>query len=136
MLNRLEYRVPFSETDAMGIVHHANYPLYFERGRVELLRELGRPYAELVERGLHFPVLSMNLEYRKPARFDDILIIKTHVGEISKTRLRFDYKIHSNPNDTLLVQGSTEHCCVNETLRPVAIPTEEFTLLSKALEKI
>ena len=66
MVYKIRYRIPFSETDAMGIVHHSNYARYFERGRIELLRELDLPYARLMEGGCHFPVLEMHTIFRKP----------------------------------------------------------------------
>lgn len=131
MVSRLDYRVPFSETDAMGIVHHSNYPRYFERGRVELLRELGRPYSAMVERGLHFPVLRIDATFRRPARFDDVLMIETRIKEITKTRLIFDYRILAKNGEAVLTEGWSEHCCVNAELKPVAIPKEEYELLTK-----
>src|SRR3954447_11243128 len=74
------HRVCVAETDMMGIVHHANYVLLFERGRLEFLRRRGLPYKEMVERGFHMPVVELNLRYRKPAHFDDLLWLQTRLG--------------------------------------------------------
>src|SRR5688572_33014232 len=88
-----EQRVGVADTDLMGIVHHANYVLYFERGRLEYMRRRGMPYKEMVERGLHMPVVELAIRYRKPAHFDDLLRVTTRLGALSRVTVRFDYSV-------------------------------------------
>src|SRR5690606_33060776 len=122
----LTYRVPFSETDAMAIVHHSNHPRYMERGRVELLRLTGLTYTEIVKKGLNFPLTELKVSYKKPLVFDDVILVETTLTEITKTRLSFAYrifpgaeltpsKISDRPFEGVpAVLGETFHCCVNE----------------------
>jgi len=87
------HRVSVADTDMMGIVHHANYVLLFERGRLEYLRRRGLPYKDMVGRGLHMPVVELNVRYRKPAQFDDLLCVETRLGALSRVTVRFNYVI-------------------------------------------
>jgi len=152
---RLFYRVPFSETDGMNIVHHSNHAKYLERGRVEFLRLIGFGYSKVVEQGFHFPVLELSCKYLRPIPFDSVLMIETHFSQLTKTRLRFDYKIFQapgndhvpesylsknnfadeNPQEKPFFSGHSEHCCVNNSGRPIAIPQNIFELLNTAAKK-
>lgn len=143
MIQSLYYRVPFSETDAMGIVHHCNHGLYFERGRVEFLRMIDMPYAQIVARGLHFPVLALNTEYKKPLRFDEILAIETRIQSLSRVRLNFEYRIHvvdhlqnsdwrdKHREGKAAAIAISQHCCTNEAGRPVEIPSDVLERMQK-----
>ncbi len=140
---RLTYRVPFSETDAMGIVHHANHPKYLERGRVEFLRLTDFSYVDIVKSGFHFPLTEMNVSYKKPILFDDVILIETAVAEVSKVRMTFSYKIFSisalrEPQLSTeafdgrpLAVGETFHCCTNESGRPVEMPAALYDCMLK-----
>ena len=140
---KLFYRIPFSETDAMKIVHHCNHPKYFERGRVEFLRLAGFDYLRMTQEGFHFPVTSLIVNYKRPLIFDDVLLIETNISELTKTRLNFSYKIfktnelalpnisaEKNPG-TPLVTGESHHCCVRDDGRPVEIPSAVYEALLK-----
>lgn len=128
---RLYYRIPFSETDAMKIVHHSNHARYLERGRIEFLRLVGYDYAEVMKRGLHFPVTELNIEYKKPLVFDQVILIETAVSLLTRVRLNFAYKVYpvaelAAPSlSTEPFQGKPSflgesfHCCVNDDGRPV-----------------
>lgn len=118
-----EIRVRYAETDQMGYVYYGIYATYFEVGRVELVRSMGVSYAELEEQHqIMMPVLNLQVEYLKPARYDQLLKLTTHLLEIPTLRLRFRYELHS-PADELLVRGATELVFVHkETLRPVRPP--------------
>lgn len=130
---RLTYRVPFSETDAMGIVHHSNHARYLERGRVEFMRLIGFGYSEVVKRGFHFPLTDMKISFKQPLQFDDVILIETEVSEMSRVRLNFSYRIFtgaelgpsslsSEPWPGIpAVIGETFHCCTNENGKPVKI---------------
>jgi acyl-CoA thioester hydrolase len=122
-------RVCVAETDMMGIVHHANYVAYFEKGRLEYLRRRGLPYKEMVERGYHMPVVELNLRYRKPAHFDDLLSVETRLGALSRVTVRFNYtvsrpKLESREPPELLVEGHILLACVDENNRPRPLPED------------
>jgi acyl-CoA thioester hydrolase len=127
----LTYRVPFSETDAMGIVHHANHPKYMERGRVEFLRLAGLGYTEIVKQGFHFPLTDLQVSYKKPLFFDQAILIETSISKVTRMRVSFEYRIFTGQelsapaltteprSGVPAVLGETFHCCVNEQGRPV-----------------
>jgi acyl-CoA thioester hydrolase len=115
-MHRLELRPLFGDVDVMNIVYYGNYLKFFEQGRAELMRDAGRPYAELADNGLHLPVTEAYLRYRKGARYDELIEVQTTVAWIKKASLRFDYKIVSNSNPSggiELVTGYTTHACVD-----------------------
>ena len=76
MYHEMTYRVPYADTDRMGVVYHANYLVYFERGRNEMLRDAGLPYSEMDRRGVIFPVSEAFCRYHAPARYDDLKIVR------------------------------------------------------------
>jgi acyl-CoA thioester hydrolase len=113
-------RVPYAHVDQMGFVYYANYFLYFEMARAELLREAGMPYTDMERRGVMLPVVTAKCEYKKPAHFDDLLNIETRCAEINGTRLRIEYVITRGAS--VIVTGYTEHVCMSlegKVLRPV-----------------
>jgi YbgC/YbaW family acyl-CoA thioester hydrolase len=134
---RLYYRIPFSETDAMKIVHHSNHAKYLERGRIEFLRLTGLDYVSIMKRGFHYPLVEIRTVFKKPLVFDEVILIETAIVEVSRARLDFAYKIYSVPELAMpslskeafeggkpSVLGETFHCCVNDEGRPVAADAE------------
>lgn len=105
-------RVRYVETDQMGIVYNSNYLIWFEVGRTELFRQLGLPYRLFEEQGLGLAVIEATCRYRKPARYDEELIITTVAEEMSARKVVFSYKIHKE--DLLLAEGSTVHYFINK----------------------
>lgn len=121
-------RVGVADTDLMGIVHHANFIRYFESGRLEYMRRRGMPYKRMVDRGLHMPVVELDVRYRKPARFDDLLCVTTRVGALTRVTVRFDYVISrlepaAEPREALC-SGHVLLACVDDANRPRALPDE------------
>lgn len=100
-VHEIQVRVRYSETDQMGVVYHGNYIPYFEIGRVEWLRDKGVSYKLLEESGIALPIVSMHLNYKKPARYDDLLTVKTKFKSHSSVKIEFDCEIH-NENQELL----------------------------------
>ena len=88
-----QVRVRYSETDQMGVVYHGNYAQYFEMGRVEWLRNTGISYKWMEENGVMLPVVSLNMNFKKPARYDDLLRIKTILKSQSSVKIEFDYEL-------------------------------------------
>ena len=116
-------RVRYGETDQMGYCYYGNYASYFEVGRVETLRELGHSYKELEESGIMLPVSHFEIDYIKPAFYDDELKVTTIISELKGARLFFDYEIH-NASDALICKGKTTLVFVSkENMRPISAPT-------------
>ncbi len=118
--NTLLYRVPYADVDQMGYVYYANYLIYFERGRNELLRNFGLPYVELEERGIMLPVIEAHCEYKKSANYDDQLSIIACAEEIKGIRAKLSCEIFRR--DELLAYGYTWHVSVNSQGRPCKMP--------------
>lgn len=115
-------QVPFFDTDAMGIVHHANYVRYLELARVRLLEEHQRPYTDWLARGLHFAVTRVEIDYRRAARFDDRIAVSAWVRWVRGASLAIGYALESRGET--LVTGFTEHAMVDDAGRPRRIPRE------------
>lgn len=94
-------RVRYAETDQMGVVYHGNYAQYFEMGRVEWLRNIGVSYKWMEENGIMLPVVSLTINYKKPARYDDLLTVKTIFKSQSSVKIDFDYEIYNEKNELL-----------------------------------
>ena len=118
--HQLTVRVNYHETDGQRRLHHANYLNYFERGRVEMLRDAGTSYRELEDTGLMLVVSEMNVRYHSAAEFDDELVLTTHLIEIRKVRLAHRYQIHRG--EELLVDADSIIACVDSTGRPTRLP--------------
>lgn len=120
--NEISIRVRYGETDQMGIVHHGNYPLYLEMGRTEWLRELGISYREMEESGIMLPVISMSLNYKKSARYDEVVKVKTQLKKTPTVKIEFDYTI-TNLQGEILVEASTTLAFIDmKTMKPIRAP--------------
>ena len=119
----LAHRVSYGETDAMGVVYHAEYIHFFERSRGELCRENGLGYREVEAAGIMLPVKEVECRYRIPARYDDLLWIHARITEWRRASMRFEYKIYDESRTKVMCEGSTLHACVNREGRPVPMPT-------------
>ena len=115
-------RVRYAETDQMGVVYHGNYAQYFEMGRVEWLRNLGISYKWMEENGVMLPVVSLELNYKKPARYDDVLRIKTKLKSQSTVKIEFDYEIFNEQNQLLTTGYSMLVFVDMKTGRPIIPP--------------
>jgi acyl-CoA thioester hydrolase len=131
MPEMLRVRVAFADTDAMGVVWHGNYLRWFEMARTELMRPTELPYPALVGRGIHLPVIEALVRYRKPARYDDLLIVRIGRIHAGGVRLRIDYRIECGA--ALIVDGHTEHAFTDAAglvIRPPRDVRVIFALLS------
>ncbi len=116
-------RVRYAETDQMGVVYHGNYAQYFEMGRVEWLRNLGVSYKWMEENGVMLPVVSLEMNYKKPARYDDLLTVKTILKSQTSVKIEFDYEIY-NEEKQLLTTGYSMLVFVDmKTGRPMVPPS-------------
>lgn len=120
--DKIEFRVRYGETDQMSYVYHGNYAAYFEIGRTEWLRKLGVSYKDMEENGIMLPVINLNTNYVKPAKYDDILTLKTTLNKIPTAKIIFDFEIR-NSSDELLTTATAILVFVNMTTnRPTRIP--------------
>lgn len=124
-VSEISVRVRYNETDQMGYVHHANYALFYELGRTDMFRKLGLPYSELEARGVMLPVFSLNVNYLKPAFYDDKIIIKTYLRKMPKVKLIFDYEIFNEQGD-LLNRGDTTLAFIKKESREIMRPPRFF----------
>ncbi len=113
MINKhsTEIRVRYNETDAMGFLHHSNYLCYFEVGRTELFRAQGGNYRRMEELGLFFVVAKLEVRYRRPARYDDLLRLDTEIVRVTPAKLEHSYKLLRG--EELLAEASSVIACVN-----------------------
>jgi acyl-CoA thioester hydrolase len=127
-------RVRYQETDQMGFVYYSNYFVYFEMGRIEFLRNLGFSYSELEKENIFLAVIDAHCKYKAPARFDDLLIIKTWLSKMKYARVEFCYEIRREGEEKLIAEGSTVLACLDENRRPRTIPDKiKNTVTSKNL---
>ncbi|NHF59322.1 acyl-CoA thioesterase [Flavobacteriaceae bacterium TP-CH-4] len=120
--NEISFRVRYSETDQMGVVYHGNYAQYLEMGRVEWLRQFGISYKSMEERGVMLPVISLHVDFRKSAVYDDLLRVRTRLIKIPTVKIEFEFEIYNEKNE-LLVEARTVLAFIDrQTNRPIRCP--------------
>lgn len=121
-IHEFNVRVRYSETDQMGVVYHGNYAQYFEMGRVEWLRNMGVSYKWMEENGVMLPVVSLTMNYKKPARYDDLLTVKTIFKSQTSVKIEFDYEIYNEKEELLTIAHSVLVFVDMKTGRPMTPP--------------
>ncbi|HNX95818.1 MAG TPA: thioesterase family protein [Holophaga sp.] len=124
-------RVRYAETDAMGIVHHATYPVWMELGRSDFLRELGQSYTEWEAQGVMMSVAELSLKYRAPARYDELVEVRTRLKEATRRKVVFAYDI--TRDGTRLVEGESVHLVTGPDGRARTMPDHLLEWIRKAL---
>ncbi len=132
-------RVRYAETDQMGVVYYANYLVWFEIGRVELLRSLGLAYSQMeTDHGLILPVIEATCRYRSPARYDDEILIETRPSLLRGSVLKFAYRILRKAQDgkepQLLAEGETVHVVCDEHFQRQPMPEKYTTALRSLMD--
>lgn len=126
----LKIKVNFFDTDAMAVVHHANYFKWFEMARIEFLREAGITLNELMNDGIVFPITDVSCKYRASAHFDDIVRIETVPAELTKVKMSFNYKVYRDSDDKLLAEGFTQNLFTSlESGRIIKLPETYYRRL-------
>lgn len=121
--HQVRFRVRYAETDQMGVVHHANYLVWMEVGRVELVRQRGFNYKDLEhEAGLFLSVVEVHCRYIYPARYDDEINVETKLLRANARLMEFGYDIRSASPDRLLATGVTKHMWLSRDMRPARLP--------------
>jgi acyl-CoA thioester hydrolase len=135
-VNETRLRVRYAETDQMGIVYHSNHFIWFEVGRVELMRQLGFSYREM-ESGdnCFFAVAEANCRYRAPIRYDEEVIVRTRLLNVRESVVHFGYELRRAEDNALLAEGETTHIATDANMKITAIPTKYMNALRAAAGK-
>ena len=113
-----ELTVRYAETDRMGIVHHSNYPVWYEVARTKLIKEMGLSYSKLEEQGLILPLLEMQSRFIKPATYEDVLLVTARITKFSIVKLTVEYEAFMKSTGELINTGSTVHALVEKDMKP------------------
>jgi acyl-CoA thioester hydrolase len=132
MRSTTQIRVRYAETDAMGIVHHATYPIWMELGRSDFLRELGQSYSEWEAQGVMMSVAEIRVKYRSPARYDELVEVRTRLADASRRKVVFAYEILRD--GTRLVEGESVHLVTGTDGRARTMPDALFEFIQSGLE--
>ncbi len=132
-IHETHIRVRYAETDAMGIVHHSNYIIWFEVGRTELMATRGYTYAEFEKKGYYLVVSEVGARYARPARYGEDIILRTYVSEVKTRAVRFEYEILEAESRQSLVTGFTRHILTDHQGRVRKFPPDMMTLLKEAV---
>lgn len=126
-------RVRYAETDQMGVVYHANHFVWFEVGRVELLRQLGFSYRDMEENdGCFIAVVDARCRYKTPARYDDEVIVRTHLRNVRESLVHFGYELVRVSDGMLLAEGETTHIVTDADMRTRTIPEKYMQAFRQA----
>ena len=128
-IDEIQIRVRYGETDQMGVVYHGNYALYLEAGRIEWLRKLGISYKSMEENGIMLPVVSLNINYKKSAGYDDVINVKTQLKNIPTAKIEFEYEITNDKGEIITSANTTLVFIDMKTNRPVRAPQYILDLL-------
>ncbi|MFK5972751.1 MAG: thioesterase family protein [Flavobacteriaceae bacterium] len=120
--NKISFRVRYAETDQMGVVYHGNYPQYLEMGRVEWLRSLGISYSNMEKNGIMLPVVSLRMNFIKPAIYDDLITVRTILLKKPLVKIEFDYIIFNEANDVLVEANTVLAFMDMKRKRPIRCP--------------
>ncbi|HEA22419.1 hypothetical protein LCGC14_1283300 [marine sediment metagenome] len=120
--NKISFRVRYAETDQMGVVYHGNYAQYLEMGRVEWLRSFGISYKSMEEKGIMLPVISLSVNYKKSAVYDDLITVETHLKKLPMVKIEFDFKIYNEQQEILATANTVLAFLDKKTNRPIKCP--------------
>jgi len=136
LVSETKIRVRYAETDKMGVVYHSNFIVWFEVGRVEMLRQLGFRYRDMErEDDCHIAVADARVRYKAPARYDDEITIRTRLKNVRDSLLQFGYEIVRVEDGMLLAEGETTHIVVDSKFEKSALPQKYLKAFAKAAGK-
>ncbi|WP_067035504.1 acyl-CoA thioesterase [Allomuricauda sp. CP2A] len=121
-INSYSFRVRYAETDQMGVVYHGNYTQYLEMGRVEWLRALGVTYKSMEDNGIILPVISLHINYKKSALYDDLITVVTQLKSKPLVKIEFDYKVYNESKELLATAHTVLAFMDKKTNRPIKCP--------------
>jgi acyl-CoA thioester hydrolase len=126
-------RVRYAETDQMGVVYHANHFIWFEVGRVEFMRQMGLSYVDMEKEGCHMPVVDARCRYKSPARYDDEIIVRTHIKYVRQSMVQFGYDLLRASDGEVLAEGDTTHILIDAQMNKVPIPEKCMKVFQEAM---
>ena len=136
VISESRLRVRYAETDQMGVVYHSNYFIWFEVGRVDLLRELGFTYREMErEDGCYIAVVDARCRYKAPARYDDEILVRTHLKTVRESVVHFGYEALRISDGTLLAEGETTHIVTDADMKIKPIPAKYLNVFRSAVAR-
>jgi len=130
-VNETEIVVRYVETDKMNIVHHSNYLIYFEVGRTEFITKCGMSYSDMEKEGIMIPLMESNCKYIQGARYEDKLIIKTWIEELSPVKVIFNYLVVREIDQIEIAKGATKHAFVNNDFKIINLKKRNPDILKK-----
>jgi len=125
----MEIRIYYEDTDCGGVVYYANYLKYFERARTEFIRERGESLSDHMKKGIGFIVVRTEIDYKFPARYNDVIEVTTNVSEISKASFTMEYTVSKLEDGKLIASGLTKLACINKEGKPTRIPDSMLRIL-------
>lgn len=138
MNTKTKLTVRYAETDQMAIVHHSNYPVWYEAGRTDFIKAMGMSYSQIEAQGILFPLLELHCKYIQAAKYEDLVVIETTLTKLSVVKAEFSYRVYRESDGVLLNTGSTIHGMVTKELRPVNMKKEKpeiYAMLEQALAR-
>lgn len=125
-------RVRYAETDQMNVVYHANYIVWFEVGRVEFMRQLGITYKQMEGQDqLHLPVAEVRCRFKASARYDDEVLIRTHIARLRTSLIQFQYQVLRGEDGLLLAEGESTHVAVNAKMEKIPFPDKYMSVFRR-----
>ena len=130
-------RVPYYETDMMAVVHHSNYIRWFEEARLEFMRANDLCYKTMEDEGIQIPVVTVACKYKAPAKFDDVVTIKTFIKKFNGIVVEIGYEVVRNDDGVVLVTGESSHCFVDKNdFKPVNLKRERPDMYEKFMKSM
>lgn len=134
LVSETRLRVRYAETDQMGVVYHSNFVIWFEVGRVELLRQLGFTYQQMeIADDCHLPVVDLRCRYKAPAHYDEEIVVRTSFKNIRESLIHFGYEVLRATDGTLLAEGETTHIVADRNMKKRALPEKYLQVFYRAL---
>jgi acyl-CoA thioester hydrolase len=136
IVGQARVRVRYAETDKMGVVYHSNFIVWFEVGRVELLRQLGFSYRDMeIQDDCHIAVVDVRCRYKSPAYYDDELVVRTRLKNLRGSLMVFDYQVCRLKDETILAEGETTHLVVNAKFEKTVLPEKYLNIFAEAVAR-
>jgi acyl-CoA thioester hydrolase len=133
-VNETHIRVRYAETDQMGVVYHANYFIWFEVGRVELLRQFGFSYRDMErEDGCYIAVVDAQCRYKAPVHYDEEIVVRTYLKHVRERVIRFGYELRNVDGGELLAEGETTHIVADAHMNPRTLPEKYLNVFRAAV---
>jgi acyl-CoA thioester hydrolase len=136
LIGETKLRVRYAETDNMGVVYHSNFAIWFEVGRVELMRQLGLEYRTMEkDDNCHIPVVDLRVRYKAPALYDDEIVVRTRIANARQSLLHFTYEVLRAGDQTLLATGETMHIIVDDKFQRRSLPEKYLKAFASPRQK-